>query len=155
MCECMPPFVQSSVCHIVPCQSIHHLQLFARFVYPPGMLKAGEDRGHPLMNAANWLASGAYVAALKRKHPNGQQVLRECPQRPGELFYLPASWYADRTAQSWVHTSDATGLSVVFGCSCLELLDVSVLMKQGAPDAQFRRFDWRRSTGCLHVTPRG
>eukprot|EP01052_Picozoa_sp_SAG31_P023429 SAG31_NODE_1930_length_6881_cov_6.976998_10_plen_176_part_00 len=62
------------------------------FVYPPGMLQSGADRGHPLMNAADWLTSGAYEAALERRYSNGQPVLKECPQRPGELFYLPASW---------------------------------------------------------------
>lgn len=98
------------------------------FTYPPGALRTGPDRGQPLQAAADWASSSAYAAAVERQAGDGgaggadggAEAMRECPQRPGELFYLPACW-----AHQTVNIGGAVAGAHSISCSLLAVLQLT------------------------------
>eukprot|EP01050_Picozoa_sp_SAG11_P016388 SAG11_NODE_2232_length_3656_cov_3.028957_4_plen_491_part_00 len=103
------------------------------FVTPPEGLPGREEmRGQPLQMAAAW-AAATYPRMLEaQKAAGGVLPLRECVQRPGELFYLPTGW---NHLTLNLETTVAVGAQSAFNGKA-EL----ALVKQGAvagnPDAQ-------------------
>eukprot|EP01052_Picozoa_sp_SAG31_P054688 SAG31_NODE_14699_length_792_cov_0.952381_1_plen_112_part_10 len=69
------------------------------FVFPPDHLPGtAKARGHPLQMAAEWANrtynSSTPTASVFSSSVSSSQatMLKECVQRPGELFYLPVAW---------------------------------------------------------------
>lgn len=102
------------------------------FTFPPGSLFIGPDRGHPLMTADEWISTGAYELATQRRDKKGKLLMRECPQLPGEVFYLPASW-AHQTLN--LGESIGVGAQAVFS-SLAEANELKRSASSGDPDAQ-------------------